>query len=101
MQLCRQKRDDAYVIIKEIPVEEMSLEERTAALNEVSEKKEEERRKKGETQRIAVQKCAFYLRRCVSCGLHHRVVNQTSTPHVPFYRDIVALANYAESCAYF
>jgi hypothetical protein len=30
VQLCRRERDDAMVIIKEIPVEEMSIEERQA-----------------------------------------------------------------------
>ena len=35
VQLCNRKRDDALVIIKEIPVEEMTIEERQAALNEV------------------------------------------------------------------
>ena len=35
VQLCRQKSDDSYVIIKEIPVEEMTIAERQAALNEV------------------------------------------------------------------
>ena len=35
VQLCNRKRDDALVIIKEIPVEEMTVVERQAALNEV------------------------------------------------------------------
>ena len=35
VQLCRRKSDRALVIIKEIPVEEMTREERMAALNEV------------------------------------------------------------------
>ena len=35
MQLSRRKSDNAIVIIKQIPVEEMTREERQAALNEV------------------------------------------------------------------
>lgn len=36
VQLVRRKRDNKLVIIKEIPVEEMTYEERQAALNEVN-----------------------------------------------------------------
>eukprot|EP00041_Stephanoeca_diplocostata_P037625 m.1430711 g.1430711 ORF g.1430711 m.1430711 type:complete len:119 (+) comp25074_c0_seq15:297-653(+) len=35
VQLVRRKKDNKLVIIKEIPVEEMTLEERQSALNEV------------------------------------------------------------------
>ena len=35
VRLCRRRSDNVLVIIKEIPVEEMTLEERQAALNEV------------------------------------------------------------------
>jgi NIMA (never in mitosis gene a)-related kinase 8 len=35
VQLSRRKSDNALVIIKQIPVEEMTREERQAALNEV------------------------------------------------------------------
>jgi serine/threonine protein kinase len=36
VQLCRRKSDGRLVIVKQIPVEEMSKEERQAALNEVA-----------------------------------------------------------------